>query len=118
MFKNLAKTLFGDPSEREAKRLQPLVDQINALGPEFERMSDEDLRAQTDAFREIRRVNLAVPALNYGETLEEALNREAREELGIAGFNAQFVEKYIWETEVEKELVFIFLCQTNQNISQ
>jgi preprotein translocase subunit SecA len=51
MLKNLAKTLFGDPNEREAKRLQPLVDQINALGPEFERMSNDELRAQTDAFR-------------------------------------------------------------------
>jgi preprotein translocase subunit SecA len=53
MFKNLAKTLFGDPNERETKRLQPLVDQINALGPEFERMTDDELRAQTDAFRRL-----------------------------------------------------------------
>src|SRR5512136_2779270 len=52
MFKSLTKTLFGDPSEREAKRLQPLVDRINALGPDFERMSDDALRAQTDAFRQ------------------------------------------------------------------
>jgi preprotein translocase subunit SecA len=52
MFKSLAKTLFGDPNEREAKRLQPLVDQINALGTEFERMTDDELRAQTEAFRQ------------------------------------------------------------------
>jgi preprotein translocase subunit SecA len=52
MFKNLAKSIFGDPNEREAKRLQPLVDQINALGPEFERMSSDELRTQTDAFRQ------------------------------------------------------------------
>jgi preprotein translocase subunit SecA len=53
MFKSLTKTLFGDPNEREAKRLQPLVDQINALGPEFERMTDDELRAQTDSFRQL-----------------------------------------------------------------
>jgi len=53
MFKNLTKTLFGDPNEREAKRLQPLVDQINVLGPEFEQMTDDELRAQTDDFRDI-----------------------------------------------------------------
>ncbi|OQA46799.1 MAG: preprotein translocase subunit SecA [Chloroflexi bacterium ADurb.Bin325] len=51
MFKNLAKKVFGDPSEREARRLTPLVERINALEPEFERMSDEQLAAQTDEFR-------------------------------------------------------------------
>jgi preprotein translocase subunit SecA len=52
MFKNLTKSLFGDPSEREARRLQPLVDQINALGSEFEHMSSDELRAHTDIFRQ------------------------------------------------------------------
>ena len=51
MFKNLVKKVFGDPGEREAKRLQPVVDSINALSVEFERMSDDELRGQTDAFR-------------------------------------------------------------------
>ena len=51
MFKNLVRKVFGDPGEREAKRLQPVVDQINALAAEFERMSDDELRGQTDAFR-------------------------------------------------------------------
>ena len=51
MFKNLVKKVFGDPSEREVKRVQPVVNQINALAPEFERMSDDELRGQTDAFR-------------------------------------------------------------------
>jgi preprotein translocase subunit SecA len=51
MFKNLARKIFGDPNEHEIRRLQPIVDEINALGPEFERMSDDELRAQTEAFR-------------------------------------------------------------------
>ena len=51
MFKNLVKKVFGDASDREVKRLQPVVSQINALGPEFERMSDDELRSQTAAFR-------------------------------------------------------------------
>jgi preprotein translocase subunit SecA len=51
MFKNLVKKVFGDPSEREAKRLQPLVEQVNSLEPEFERMSDDELRGQTEVFR-------------------------------------------------------------------
>ncbi len=51
MFKNVVKKIFGDASDREARRLQPVVDKINALAPEFERMSDDELRAQTDTFR-------------------------------------------------------------------
>jgi len=51
MFKNLVKKVFGDSSDREVKRLQPIVDQINALAPEFERMSDDELHGQTEAFR-------------------------------------------------------------------
>ncbi len=53
MLKNLAKKIFGDPLEREVKRLHPIVEKINALEPEFQRMSTEELRGQTDAFRTI-----------------------------------------------------------------
>ncbi len=53
MFKNLIKTVFGDPHEREIKRLRPIVEQINALEPEFRRMSDDELREQTNIFRGI-----------------------------------------------------------------
>ncbi|MDQ1300705.1 MAG: preprotein translocase subunit SecA [Chloroflexota bacterium] len=51
MFKNLLKKVFGDASDREVKRAQPIVSQINALGPEFTTMSDDELRGQTEAFR-------------------------------------------------------------------
>jgi preprotein translocase subunit SecA len=43
--------ILGDPNERELKRLRPIVDQVNALEPEFEAMSDGDLRAKTAEFR-------------------------------------------------------------------
>ncbi len=51
MLKNLFTKVAGDPSERELARLQPLVDRINALEPDFERLSDGDLRAVTGEFR-------------------------------------------------------------------
>jgi preprotein translocase subunit SecA len=83
MFKNLAKSIFGDPSEREAKRLQPLVDQINSLGPEFERMSNDELRAQTDVFRQHVRARA-------GSSQEEAAAaREAWYQEPDAGSRAQ-----------------------------
>lgn len=43
--------------------------------------------------------------IDYGETVEEALYREVREELGITDFIPQFIIRYIFESAVEKELV-------------
>jgi len=51
--------------------------------------------------------------ISFGEDLEVSLKREAQEEIGISDFKAKFVQKYIWETEVEKELVFMFVCNAN-----
>src|SRR3990170_4788682 len=51
MLKNLFTKVVGDPNDRELARLQPLVDQVNALEPELERLSGGDLRAITDEFR-------------------------------------------------------------------
>lgn len=43
----------------------------------------------------------------YGETPAEALRREAGEELGLAGFEPRFVDKYVFESERERELVYV-----------
>jgi len=40
-----------DSNERELKRLQPSVDRINSLEPEFEKLTDAELRAKTDEFK-------------------------------------------------------------------
>jgi preprotein translocase subunit SecA len=48
--KALAK-VFGTQNERDIKRLRPLVAQINALEPQMQQFSDEQLRAKTDEFR-------------------------------------------------------------------
>ncbi|HEY8743344.1 MAG TPA: preprotein translocase subunit SecA, partial [Chloroflexota bacterium] len=44
--------LFGDPNQREWRRLQPQVDQSNRLEPLFQALSDEALAAKTDEFRQ------------------------------------------------------------------
>ena len=46
--------------------------------------------------------------VTYGETALEALYREAEEELGLTAFNPTFLEAYVWETQRDKEYVFVF----------
>ena len=89
MFGNLAKTLFGTTNEREVKRLDKPVAAINALEPDMRALSDDELRARTDAFR--RR-------LDEGETLDDILveafavvREAARRALGERPFDVQLM---------------------------
>lgn len=43
----------------------------------------------------------------YGETPEEALRREVSEELGITGFEPEFLGKYVFDSKRERELVYV-----------
>ena len=51
MINTLLGKVFGTKNEREIKRLLPNVEAINALEPQMQGLSDEQLRAKTDAFR-------------------------------------------------------------------
>ncbi len=51
MLKAALKSLLGDPHKREAKRLQPVVDEINEVFEELSVLSDDALKAKTDEFR-------------------------------------------------------------------
>jgi preprotein translocase subunit SecA len=51
MLKGLLNKVVGDPNEKEIRKLQPLVEAINAREPEMERKTEADFRALTDHFR-------------------------------------------------------------------
>ena len=87
MFKWLGSLV--DSNERELKRLQPLVDRVNALEPEFERLSDAELRAKTDQFK---------ARYQKGEKLDNllpeafaAVREAARRTLGQRHFDVQLM---------------------------
>lgn len=47
--------------------------------------------------------------IDYGESVTDALRREVREELGITGFAPRFIMEYKFESEREKELVYVYM---------
>ncbi|MBM3172183.1 MAG: preprotein translocase subunit SecA, partial [Chloroflexi bacterium] len=53
-----------DSNEKEIKRLQPTINQINSLEPDFQKLSDAELRAKTVEFKS---------RLKDGETLDDLL---------------------------------------------
>ena len=60
----IIEKIFGTHSENELKRIYPIVDRIDALGPEMEALSDEELRGKTREFKK---------RLEDGETLDDIL---------------------------------------------
>ncbi len=85
----LLSKVIGTHSEREVKRVIPIVDKIEGMEPEMEKMSDEDLRAKTDEFKK---------RLSDGETLDDilpeayAVVREAsKRTLGMRHFRVQLI---------------------------
>jgi len=56
--------IFGDPNERELKKLQPTIEKINSFEPELEKLSDEELKEKTVEFKE---------RFKKGETLDDLL---------------------------------------------
>ena len=50
-FDSVMKRVFGSSNDRRLKGYRPMVAAINALEPQFEALSDDELRAKTDEFR-------------------------------------------------------------------
>ncbi|MBE7052843.1 MAG: preprotein translocase subunit SecA [Ruminococcaceae bacterium] len=81
--------IFGSYSDREIKRIKPIVEKINALESDFEKLSDTELKQKTDEFK-LR--------LKNGQTLDDILPeafatvREAsKRTLGMRHFDVQLI---------------------------
>ncbi|QWC58480.1 preprotein translocase subunit SecA [Erythrobacter sp. 3-20A1M] len=89
MFQNIGKAIFGSSNERYVKSLSKIVDQINALESQIQALTDEELKAQTQKFRE---------QIEGGKTLDDILPeafatvREASVRvLGMRHFDVQLI---------------------------
>ena len=69
-----------DSNEKALKKLQPMIDDINALEPEYEKLTDDELKAKTQAFKD-KLANATSDAQNRVDTarqeLEDAQKRVA-----------------------------------------
>jgi len=88
-FGTLAKKVFGTANDRKIKATRPLVDKINALEPDFEKLSDDALKDKTE--------ELAKRAMG-GESLELLLpeafancREAAKRALGLRAFDVQLM---------------------------
>ncbi len=85
----MIEKIFGTHSARELKRIEPIVDKIEALRPQMVELSDEELKAKTLAFKE---------RLANGETLDDilpeafaAVREAARRVLGMEHYRVQLI---------------------------
>ena len=83
------KRVFGSSNDRRLKGYRPKIAEINALEPEFEALSDEQLRAKTEEFR---------AELKAGKTLDDliapafaAVREAAKRTLGQRHFDVQLI---------------------------
>ena len=89
MIGTLLKKVFGTANERELKRIQHLVDSMNAFEQGISGLSDADLRSKTNEFKK---------RLADGETLDDLLpeafavvRESSKRTLGMRHFDAQLI---------------------------
>ena len=89
MLKNIVTKVFGTADEREIKKMRKVVEKINTIEPEFEKLTDEELQHKTVEFKE---------RLEKSETLDDILVeafatvREASKRLmGMRHYDVQMI---------------------------
>lgn len=85
----IAKKVFGTPNDRKIKATRPLVAKVNALEPEFEKLSDQGLKDKTAEL-----AKRAKEGANLDDLLPEAFancREAARRTLGIRAFDTQML---------------------------
>ena len=86
---SIATKLFGTHSERELKRIYPLVDKVESYDEAFTKLSDDELKGKTKEFKE---------RLEKGETLDDLLpeafatvREAAKRVLGMKHYRVQII---------------------------
>ncbi len=89
MLAKIARAVVGTKNDRELRRYGKVVNQVNAFEDEYSKLSDEDLKAKTDAFKQ---------RLENGEDLDDilpeafaAVREASKRTLGLRHFDVQLI---------------------------
>ncbi len=97
---NLVKKIIGTKNDRELKRIAPLVEEINSFEPQYEKLTDAELKAKTEDFRK----RVGEQTANARQAFEEIQKKasaaagEEREELKTEADN---LDKELREAEAD-----------------
>ena len=85
----MVKKMFGDQNERDIKKMMKTVERINALEPQFEKLTDDELRAKTEEYKKRHADGETLDALlpEAFATVREASKRT----LGMRHFDVQMI---------------------------
>ncbi len=93
MFNKVMKKVFGSRNERELKKMNPLVDSINALEPKMQALSDDGFKELTESFKE---------RVKNGESLDDILpeafaaaREVAKRKMNMRHFDVQLIGGYV-----------------------
>jgi preprotein translocase SecA subunit len=95
---NLIKKIVGTKNDREIKRLRPYVETINSHEAQFQALSDDDLLAKTDEFKNRIREATAQLTANLEEARRQALNSDNEQREEFKG-RVEELDKELRETE-------------------
>ena len=107
---NLIKSIFGDKSRRDLKKIMPVVAQIKAIYPEIESLSNDELRARIDQVREQIAQSVSAQKSKIAElrAYVETLDYEEREPVWeqIDKLDKEILE--VLEKELDEVLPVVF----------
>ncbi len=103
MLKTAFKTFLGSRHKREAKKLQPLIDEINEICEGLSSLSDDELRAKTDGFRGYVEERTSDLKSQIGELKEEKRHSEDPSERERLSFDIGGLERQLLD-EIENTL--------------
>src|SRR5438045_3802727 len=102
MLPKILTALSGNPNKREVEKLAEIAEQINALEPDFETLSDEALRAKTDEFRARIAAELPPPAPPPFRNSETGGDEKERQEIEQAMLEELLPEAFAAVREASK----------------
>src|SRR5690606_22581861 len=114
MIKSIFNKILGDRHEREAKKLAPLVDEINAWADRLSELSEEELKQQTEKLRarvRERTADLEAELAELRETKRKTEDADERERLQARIVATERSEEHTSELQSRENLVCRLLLE-------